>query len=95
MSHRSDTSPLAISDRIYLVEEAMNMIEEGITDIHLEAIEEGVSPTDEDLMDSLDDLRTSAYVSLLHTMINSKEEAETIVWVMKLKAKELDEHYES
>lgn len=94
-AQRSDTSPLSLSDRIYLVEAAMNMIEEGISYMHLEAIEEGASPTDDELLDSLDEVRTSAYVSLLHTMVNSSDEAEALVWVMKLKAKEIDEEYES
>jgi hypothetical protein len=63
---------------------AIDMIEEGITAILDEAVEDGCDPDDEDLMDSLQDLRASSYASMLSTMTNSNDEAKMLVKLVRI-----------
>jgi hypothetical protein len=83
MVTRPDATPLSIGDRFYLMEAAINMIDEGIAILHEEAVEEGIDPDNENLLDSLDDLRMTSYSSLLHTMTNDKEEAKALITMMR------------
>jgi hypothetical protein len=83
MVTRPDATPLSIGDRFYLMEAAINMIDEGIAILHEEAVEEGIDPDNENLLDSLDDLRMTSYSSLLHTMANDKEEAKALITMMR------------
>lgn len=82
MITRDDATPLSIGDRFYLVEAAIGMIDEGIDDLHDEAVDEGIDPDDENLLDSLDDLRIASYTSLLYTMVNDTDEAKTLIMLM-------------
>ena len=83
MITRDDATPLSIGDRFYLMEAAIGMIDEGIDILHDEAVDEGIDPDDEHLLDSLDDLRMTSYASLLNTMVNDTDEAKTLIMLMK------------
>lgn len=84
MTTRDDATYLSLSERAYLTMSAIDMIEEGITAILDEAVEDGCDPDDEDLMDSLEDLRASSYASLLSTMTNSNDEAKMLVKLVRI-----------
>lgn len=90
MTSRADATPLSLGDRFYLVLEAVNMIEEGLKALHDEAVDDGIEPDDCELLDSLDELRTTSYASLLATMVNNKEEANAMVVLMKQESKGLN-----
>ena len=90
MTSRADATPLSLGDRFYLVLEAVNMIEEGLKALHDEAVDDGIEPDDHELLDSLDELRTTSYASLLATMVNNKEEANAMVVLMKQESKGLN-----
>jgi len=90
MASRADATPLSLGDRFYLVLEAVNMIEEGLKALHDEAVDDGIKPDDYGLLDSLDELRTTSYASLLATMVNDREEANAIVALMKQESKALN-----
>jgi len=66
------------------------MIEEGIDNLHEEAIEDGIEPHDEELLDRLDDLRMASYASLLNTMANDADEAKVLMLMMRQASDELD-----
>lgn len=80
---RDDATHLSLSDRIYLVYEGIEMIEEGLSAVLMEAVDEGVEPDDPDLHDNLNDLRTSSYVSLLHTMTTDEDDRKSLVRLMR------------
>lgn len=90
MTTRADATPLSIGDRFYLMEAAVGMIEEGIDNLHEEAIEDGIEPHDEELLDRLDDLRMASYASLLNTMVNDADEAKVLMMMMRQASDELD-----
>jgi len=90
MTTRADATPLSIGDRFYLMEAAVGMIEEGIDNLHEEAIEDGIEPHDEELLDRLDDLRMASYASLLNTMVNDADEAKVLMLMMRQASEELD-----
>ena len=90
MTTRADATPLSIGDRFYLMEAAVGMIEEGIDNLHEEAIEDGIEPHDEELLDRLDDLRMASYASLLNTMANDADEAKVLMLMMRQASDELD-----
>jgi len=90
MTTRADATPLSIGDRFYLMEAAVGMIEEGIDNLHEEAIEDGIEPHDEELLDRLDDLRMASYASLLNTMVNDADEAKVLMLMMRQASDELD-----
>ena len=69
--YREDATYLSVGDRYYLMESALNWIEEGITATYLDAIDAGCEPDDNDLEDHLGEMRAMAYVSLLNTMTNN------------------------
>ncbi len=83
MITRDDATPLPIGERFYLLEAAMRMIEEGIDLLHEEAVEEGVEPDNDHLLESLDDLRMTSYASLLTTMVNDTDDAQVLIALMK------------
>jgi hypothetical protein len=83
MTTRSDATPLSIGDRYYLMESAVNMIEEGLESIHTEALQVGVEPDDLHLIESLEEMRLVAYASLLQTMANDTIEAKELVLLMR------------
>ena len=91
MITRADATPLSLGDRFYLIQEAINMIEEGINALHDEAVDEGIDPDDHELWDSLDELRTTSYASLLATMVNDADEAKAMITLMKQKTGELND----
>lgn len=85
---RPDCLYLPIGERFYLTLSAIEMVEEGLSAIYDEAIEDGVEPDDMELHESLADLRTSSYASLLQTMTNSNSERSDLVKLMKLNEQE-------
>lgn len=91
MTTRSDATPLSIGDRYYLVESAVNMIEEGLELLHEEAVEEGTDPDDFHLLDALERLRTTSYAELLQKMVNDKEDARALITMMKQNTPDNDE----
>jgi hypothetical protein len=90
MTSRADATPLYLGDRFYLVLEALNMIEEGIAALHDEAVDDGIDPDDEHMLESLNELRTTSYASLLHTMVNDSGEAKAMVAFLKNHNEELN-----
>ena len=83
MATRSDATPLSIQDRYYLVESAVNMIEEGIDLLYEEAVEDGVDPDDFNFIDSLESLRSMSYADILQRMISNNEDAKALITMMK------------
>tara|TARA_R110000765_G_scaffold180274_4_gene286152 strand:+ start:2476 stop:2751 length:276 start_codon:yes stop_codon:yes gene_type:complete len=83
MATRSDATPLSIQDRYYLVESAVNMIEEGIDLLYEEAVEDGVDPDDFNFIDSLESLRCMSYADILQRMISNKHDAKALITLMK------------
>ena len=83
MVTRSDATPLSIQDRYYLVESAVNMVEEGIDLLYEEAVEDGVDPDDFNFIDSLESLRSVSYADILQRMISNNEDAKALITMMK------------
>tara|TARA_R110000796_G_scaffold72071_8_gene163340 strand:+ start:940 stop:1215 length:276 start_codon:yes stop_codon:yes gene_type:complete len=83
MVARSDATPLSIQDRYYLVESAVNMVEEGIDLLYEEAVEDGVDPDDFNFIDSLESLRSVSYADILQRMISNNEDAKALITLMK------------
>ena len=83
MVTRSDATPLSIQDRYYLVESAVNMVEEGIDLLYEEAVEDGVDPDDFNFIDSLENLRSMSYADVLQRMISNNEDAKALITLMK------------
>jgi|TARA_R110000803_G_scaffold37598_4_gene81018 hypothetical protein len=83
MVTRSDATPLSIQDRYYLVESAVNMVEEGIDLLYEEAVEDGVDPDDFNFIDSLESLRSVSYADILQRMISNNEDAKALITLMK------------
>lgn len=80
---REDATYLSIGDRYYLMDAALNAIEEGIDATYLDAIEAGCEPDDNDLEDHLGEMRAMAYVSLLHSMTNNSSEATEMMQLLR------------
>lgn len=83
MTTRSDATPLPVEDRSYLIESALNMIEEGLGSIYNEALDEGVHPDDHHLLESLEEMRLVSYASLLQTMVTDRRDAEAVIKLMR------------
>lgn len=84
MTVRDDATPLSLSDRFYLTLCAIDMVEQGIEAEKAEAIELGIDPDDDNLLDALEELRSHSLISLLHSMTNSQEEAKALVRMVRM-----------
>lgn len=86
MSERDGCTFLSVSDRVWLMRSAIDMIEESLSELYHEAVEAGVDPDDDNLHDSLDDLRATSFAGLLSTMTVTDDEgdARALVRMMRL-----------
>jgi hypothetical protein len=84
---RTDTEPLPLSDRLYLVMTSMGMVEEGLEEVYQDALNEGAED-DDHLEDSLMEMRERAFVSVLHTMTNNRSEAKYMVTAIAMEVGE-------
>lgn len=86
MSEREGCTYLSVADRVWLLRSAIDMIEESLSELYHEAVESGVDPDDDDLHDSLDDMRSASFAGLLSTMtLNGDEgDARALVRMMRL-----------
>ena len=92
---REDATPLSLNDRWYLLRCGMSMVEEGIESLAQEAIiRDGLDDDDEHLQDNLDELRDSAYTTLLMQMSTDKEDTMNMIKMLNLALNEITEGYE-
>jgi len=88
MTSRSDCEHLPLSDRFYLTLSAIDMIEEGLSaytaDMLIDIVEEDSDFSEYEVYEIIDDMRRDAYKSLLHTMVNDRDEAKTLSKMLRL-----------
>lgn len=83
---RDDATPLSLLDRLELVKTAIGMIDEGVDYLREEALEEGALETDE-MLATMEDMRSDSYISMLHTMVCDEDEARQIVRLLMMEGR--------
>lgn len=85
MTTRDNCTYLPLSDRVWLLKTAVEMVEEGLSHLYHDAIEAGVDPDDDNLHETLNAMRADSYGGLLQTMtLNDKGDAKALVRLMRL-----------
>jgi|TARA_B100001094_G_scaffold269214_1_gene273290 hypothetical protein len=82
---RPDTEELPLLDRFELVKTAIVMIDEGVDSFYLDMAHElGQDELTDEQFETVEEMRTDAYGSLLRTMTTSKQDAKELVGLLAL-----------
>ena len=86
MTERANCSYLSVADRVWLLKSAIEMIEEALSEMYHEAVDAGVDSDDDNLHDSLDEMRAMSFMGLLRSMAITDDEgdARALVRLMRL-----------
>lgn len=85
---RPDTEELSLLDRFELVKTAIIMIDEGIDSFYLDMANElGQDELTDEQFETVEEMRTDAYGSLLRTMTTGKQDAKELIGLLALEVK--------